>query len=113
MGHYFHHAIVVTSWKPEAVVEAHAKAVELGMNPGPIVPCEMNGETSFLIPPDGSKEGWEASENGDKRRAAWKRWAREANMRSVYFDWVEVGFGGDAEMAIVQDHGDLEKPPEV
>ena len=42
--------------------------------------------------PDGSKEGWEESVEGDRRRAEFLKWIAESD---VWCDWVEVIFGGD------------------
>ena len=47
---------------------------------------------SFFIPPDGSKEGWDDSEEGDKSRDRFVGWLR--SVREKYgLSWVEVQYG--------------------
>jgi len=95
MGYMMHHAIVVTSWKPEAVEAAHAMATQLDMKPSPIVSSGTNGYRSFLVPPDGSKEGWHQSDVGDACRAQLVAWMMTAGDDGLWLDWIEVCFGGD------------------
>ena len=103
MGYFRHHAIVVTTWADELIEAAHAKAVELDAHPTPITDDRINGFRSFLIPPDGSKEGWPDSDLGDERRQAWVAWANEQRYEdgSSALHWVEVEFGGDGGPAII------------
>ena len=58
MGRITHHAIVVTSWRDEAIESAHAYATEVFAYVTPIIESRINGYKTFLIPPDGSKSGW-------------------------------------------------------
>ena len=46
-----------------------------------------------MVPPDGSKEGWDESNEGDKRRDALFEYMATLKM----IDYVEVAFGGDLE----------------
>jgi hypothetical protein len=99
MGYIRHDAIVVTGEDYESrayMTEAHAKAqgVFAGSNVyvSGLTPVAVNGSQSFLIAPDGSKEGWSNSDEGDERRAAYIEWLL-ANDTLV--DWVAVNFGGD------------------
>lgn len=101
MGYMRHHAIVVTTFVGD-IEEAHAKAVELFSSWGgeradtgvvsEIVGSWINGYHSFFIAPDGSKEGREESENGDKARDEFIAWI-EAEQR--YLRYVEVQFADD------------------
>lgn len=105
MGYIQHHAIIVTGWDEGRVRKAHAKAKELAAARGsdykatpdngvsPVFSGTANGQHSFLIGPDGSKEGWDESDSWDRVRKAWKSWA-EAEPE-LYVDWVEVTFAGD------------------
>ena len=62
MGYMRHDAIVVTSWKREVLDVVAAKARELGLKVlGPSAGV-TNGIATFLVCPDGSKEGWEESD---------------------------------------------------
>ena len=96
MGYIKHDAIIVTSCDEKYLSPAMAKAEALGLSVSPIVKSQMNGYVSFLIAPDGSKEGWHDSEDGDAARDAWKAWAREQYMRSnLLIDWVHLAYAGD------------------
>lgn len=107
MGYIRHHAIIVTgSEYSNAVGRAHAKATELGCLASPVDDHATNGFKSFTVFPDGSKEGWDGSREGDERRAALKEFMR--NDVSGDLDWVEVYFGGDDSCAHVEDHADVE-----
>ena len=97
MGYMCHHAIVVTSWKGELLDQAHGKAVELGMSVSAVTNEVTNGYRSFLVAPDGSKEGWGTSDEGDAARAAFIEWLDEQRYedRSTALQWVVVQYGDD------------------
>ncbi|PAE20522.1 hypothetical protein CHH80_10945 [Bacillus sp. 7504-2] len=73
MGYIRHNAIVVTGYSyPEAqkkFEKVYSKANELfeGLVSN-IIPALTNGYQSFLIAPDGSKEGWDLSDEYDAKR---------------------------------------------
>lgn len=108
MGYIRHQAIVVTGsdnslytagGKHDTAI-ARDKALELGLPCSDIVPSRTNGYTSFLIAPDGSKEGWHTSDEQEANRKAWIEWARS----SGHFDWACVSYGGDdAALASLDD----------
>jgi hypothetical protein len=101
-----HHAIVVTTGLDSRIDTARQKAKELGMTVTGIADEVTNGYMSFLVAPDGSKEGWEESAAGDERRIAFKNWLRSQEYEdgSSPFAWVEVMYGDDNdEVAIVDD----------
>lgn len=50
----------------------------------------INGETTFFMAPDGSKEGWADSDRFDLRREEFVKTARDSGA-----DVVEIRFGGD------------------
>ena len=109
MGYIKHHTIVVTGWQDEKVKEAHSKAKELfdkhfeeePIHDGgsrlvsDIIDGMTNGQLSFFIAPDGSKEGWETSNNGNSARKEFLDWMNKSS--DNYCDYVEVVFGGDDE----------------
>ncbi len=106
MGYMRHHAIVVTSSAPKLLKAAHVKAVELGMSVTGITPEVTNGYSSFLVAPDGSKEGWAESDAGDVRRDQFTAWLDDQRYDddSTSLGWVEVQFDDDEhETAIVRD----------
>lgn len=106
MGYDRHHAIIVTSKDAEMLKAALDKADALGMTTTGIVPSPVNGWASFFVAPDGSKEGWDASDDGDAQRnnlVTWldcQRWEDD----STRMDWVEVQYGDDElDTRIVSD----------
>ena len=108
MGYMRHHAIVVTSWDSDILEEAHAKAREIFPYVSPISPPATNGYAAFFIPPDGSKEGWPASDDGDDRRNKFIAWLNEQRFPdgSTVLDWVEVQFGDENGESKVCRHSD-------
>lgn len=72
MGYIRHHAIAVTSWNRKKIKKARKKAKEIfeitGKRVSGLLVGEVNSYLSFFISPDGSKEGWEDSDRGDKKR---------------------------------------------
>jgi hypothetical protein len=50
-----------------------------------------------MIPPDGSKEGWEESNDKDSARTAWKAWANAGfcDATSKWLTWMHIQFAGD------------------
>ena len=115
MGYIKHHTIVVTGWKDEHIEQAREKAVEIfeetckdemikppyGSNIiSPIIGSLSNDQKSFFIAPDGSKEGWQTSNNCNKARTAFLDWFKDSDNCC---DYIEVVFGGDDErQAIVR-----------
>jgi len=93
MGYMRHHAIIVTSYNKEKIEKAHKKASTIFQTSiTPITTEATNGYTSFLIAPDGSKEGWDDSNKGDEARRLFIKWIR---MNSSSLDYVEVQFADD------------------
>lgn len=103
MGYIKHDGIIVTSGDRKDAEVAAGKATALGLQCTSIVESRTNGYASFLIIPDGSKEGWEASEEAEKARSLWKAWAeKDAVVKDhVFVDYAHVRFGGDDEYAAV------------
>jgi hypothetical protein len=94
MGYMRYHAIVVTS----SSTEAHEKAEEIfGELVSPIVYSVTNGYNSFFVAPDGSKEGWETSDNYDDKRKEFIEWLRSQAYEdgSNSMKYIEVQFGDD------------------
>ncbi len=91
MGYMRHHAIVVTG-NEDRVAAAHAEAAKRfdGRFLSNLTDTAVNGYRSFLVGPDGSKEGWPESKHGDELRAAFIRY-----LRTQFLGWVEVQFDDD------------------
>jgi hypothetical protein len=110
MGYIAHHAIIVTSWDKTILRKAHERATTFDCHVSDIVESGVNGYHSFLIAPDGSKEGWDESRRGDAQRAAWIEWSRSVRYEdgSSPLSWVEVRYGSDDHDAKVERHEWLE-----
>lgn len=65
-------------------------------------PTSMNGYSSLLVAPDGSKEGWEISDLGDKTRNAIIIYLETVKDRGV--DYVEVQYADDDGVTEIQRH---------
>ena len=115
MGYIRHHAIIVTSSGYDeadaALKSVHAHSEVLGAVVTPIVDSKMNGHKSFMVCPDGSKEGWEDSAAGDAARAAIIAYLRSTQYEdgSGPLSWAEVQFGDDNRETIIVDHSDKRK----
>lgn len=108
MGYIAHHAIAVTASDKGNANTGRQKAESMGLQCTDIVGSNTNGYYSFLIIPDGSKEGWDASDKGNHARKEWCDWARDAYAQNVWLDWVLVRFGGDdPDRASIDDHNGL------
>ena len=115
MGYIRHHAIIVTGNYGEYLQKAHAAAKEIFPNTSPISRFGMNKSQTFLIPPDGSKDGWEDSNVGDRRRARFIEYLESTQYEdgSSHLKWVEVMYGDDeGEAAIIRHDADKYTPDE-
>ena len=107
MGDFCHHALVVTGPNP-AIIEAHDHVRQLdteiipkietpgrvflpvSMRLSDVVWSPVNHFGTFTVVPDGSSEGRDASDKGNKARDA-----VVAVLKSYPVDWVEVQYGGE------------------
>lgn len=105
MGYTIHHTISVTSPIANLLHEAHAFATSTGASVSEIVLGTVNGVASFLVAPDGSKEGWQASDHGDEQRERIKAWLRSKAYEdgSTSLKWFEVEHPEDGAPRVV-DH---------
>jgi len=106
VGYIRHNAIVVTSWD-EALIEAAAcRARNIGLTVlGPSAEA-TNGYRTMLVCPDGSKEGWEESDQGDHERESFRDWMNEQRYEdgSTSLHWAEIAYGSDDADATVEAH---------
>lgn len=97
MGIIAHHAIVVTGSYDNWPQKAHDKAVSIfpAEQVSELSPEVTNGYRSFAVFPDGSKEGWGQSEDGDANRNAFITWLyeQEYDDHSSPLKWVEINYG--------------------
>lgn len=115
MGYIKHDAIIVTSWNDEAIIAARDAATRCCLQAiGPCAPM-VNGYRTMLVCPDGSKEGWTNSDDGDSQRAEFIDYLRGIKYEdgSSCLEWVAVAYGNDDRKASISDHawrGLAEKP---
>lgn len=92
-----HDTIVVTSWNRALLKAAHSKAKSLMTHVSGIVPGTVNSYTSFMVAPDGSKEGWAESDEANTARETLLAWmdgkAYEDGSNSL--EYVAVRFGDE------------------
>jgi hypothetical protein len=75
MSYVIHNPIVVISNIEKYINKAHEKAKDIfGKYVTEIILSNINSCRSFMIPPDGSKEGWPESDEGDQRRDKFIEW---------------------------------------
>lgn len=108
MGVIKHHAIVVTGYDMEDMKDTRRFAELCNLNPTPIMHSPVNGYKTFFIPPDGSKEGWGPSNDGDEERDRFKKFLRRRNKE----DWAEISYGGDDGYSKVEDDCSKKDPEE-
>jgi len=114
MGYIRHHAIIVTSWDKELLFKAHNRAIEIfdmeTKSISEILTARCNDTYSFFISPDGSKEGWKESQEGDIHREQFKYWLKKQthNDGSSSLSWVEVQYGDDDNITKIVDSSDDE-----
>ena len=114
MGYMRHNAIIVTAPLSEKMIEAHSIVRDIADKHGRF--CDVtsltqettNGYVSFLVAPDGSKEGWEASDSGDRTRDDVIEYLNSLRHGdgSTSFKFVEVQFGDDNKETKVLRHSD-------
>lgn len=104
MGYIKHNTIIITSYIEDSIREVREMAHNvfnkwLGPYDGSknimvseVISGVVNGQYSFFISPDGSKEGWEDSNKGDYARDELYEWFLN---NETYCDFIEVRFGGD------------------
>jgi hypothetical protein len=113
MGYMSHNAIIISSVFDDKIEAAHAKAVTVfgSRMVSPILPAVTNGVRSFLVGPDGSKEGWTESNNADDMREEFRTWLRAQVYEdgSTALDWVEVQYGNDDHETIIVDDSDADR----
>ena len=94
MSHTKHDAIVITTWDPPLIKSAQRKAKKLGLPVTNICRSSINGYYTICVCPDGSKEGWDESEAGDKGRAELVAWMKTHAYEdgSNRLQWVHIEY---------------------
>lgn len=107
MGYMRAHSIVVESFDDKLIREAHKEAKGIfGEACSCITSPQTNVRTAFFIAPDGSKEGWQESKDGDERRREFvdllESMKHEDGSSSI--SYIEVMFGDDEGEAEIINH---------
>lgn len=93
---YFAHEIMAINGNTTEIAVAHGVAVEIFSKIGfealisPIIPQIIGDNSSFFIAPDGSKEGWAESNEGNVVRQL-----LVDHLAKTSLDWAIVLLGGD------------------
>lgn len=126
MGYIRHHAIIVTSWRVDLIKELHEQVLQIVEDDHDIIDLHItsgadlvsaihfspsNSYASFVIFPDGSKEGWNTSDRGDAiRGAVIKRINSFADVHDTQsIDWVEIQYGDEEGNTAIVRHSDEAK----
>jgi hypothetical protein len=96
MGIMNHNAVLATCELEDPIKRMKAWIKKRGLrNHFMISEPQINGNVTFCLIPDGSKENWEGSKQGDEKRKLFI----EKLKQEVYADgssswsWIEVGYG--------------------
>lgn len=116
MGYIAHHALVITDYDGngtlapwQVIVEDFRREYDLERYiVGPIGPF-TNGYVSYIYAPDGSKEGWDTSDEHDANRRALIDLLSNPNADwKSRPDFALVRFGGDeSELATIEMHDEM------
>lgn len=109
MGYFAHDTVLATSWYSDCPdIEAFRQTLPEKWRPlviGPI-PGVVNFGQFYAFLPDGSKEGWQDSHDGDKYRQQFIELFKDAK----YPDVVTVRFGGDYQAEFGKPHAEAVDP---
>ena len=120
MGWMRHHAVIVSASYGDWIDKAHTKAVGLAEDVdvggygrlivSDIVGPVVNGVSTFVVGPDGSKEGWDTSAAGELLRERFVAWLREQVYEdgSSPLDWAVVQYGDDYHQTAILDDSDAD-----
>lgn len=99
MGYMRYHAIIVTTYCRELLREAQDTAKEIFGKKivTDMVVSAINEYSSFMVGPDGSKEGWHLSDEYNEKREAFVAWLQSKAYEdgSNPFKWAEVQYGDE------------------
>lgn len=103
MGYMRHDAIVVTSWKSEAIEEAAAKALDCGLEALAPSGVATNGMRTLLV---GSKDVWDESDAFGAKLAAYIEYLNGVRHddNSSCLSWWVVAYGSDDREATITAH---------
>ena len=62
-----------------------------------LIPSPVNGYLTFLVAPDGRKEGWRESVTGDAARDAFVAYLQATDDGCESITWIEASYGDDED----------------
>lgn len=103
MGYMKHHAVCIIGWKKDVMEELHRKALEISEKHEQRIVTDLYSSPvdtyySFFIHPDGGKEGWLPSDQGDRIRNEIIE-CIDIDPKFEHVRYVEVTFGEDENHA--------------
>lgn len=106
MGYICRHTIAVTGTYGNYIEGAHDFAKSVGATVTPIIDAPVNNERTFFVVPDGSKEFWPQSDEGDKQRKLILEYLKRLDYDdgSNPLAWVEVVYGDDNGLVEIVNH---------
>lgn len=98
MGIIQHNAVLATTWDVKQYTKAYEwiRRLDLSSQKQFLIGVPLiNGEVTIVLVPDGSKEGWNSSRDGDILRASFIQFLNEQKYDngSSSWKWVEVAYG--------------------
>jgi len=98
MGVMNHNVVIATTWSADRAKELQKWIDGLSNHERKLIVRTgswANGYCTFIVAPDGSKEGWDTSDEGDALRERFIARLSTDNYEddSSPWSWVEVGFG--------------------
>jgi len=93
MGYMLHHAIIITGTNIDHLGIVRTFAINKGNHCSETVKGTINDQFSFFVAPDGSKEGWNESDEADLSRKYLKDFLD--NNLNLYVNAIEIQFAGD------------------
>lgn len=123
VGTVNHNAVVATTWDKvrfsavqEWVAALEVRSVATGADFRTLfafAPSVANGCNTVVLAPDGSKEGWPDSEDGDRLREAFIRRLEEDAYSdgSSSWKWIEVSFGEFGQSIVRGNNKNVFAPP--
>jgi hypothetical protein len=94
-----HHAILITAYSDDRFDELCDAVHRIYGSDcyAESASCQWNGYRHLLIPPDGSKEGWRESDQGDSYRDQVIEWleSKRFDDSGSPYAWVEVQYGDE------------------
>ncbi len=107
MGYTRHHAIIVSSWNEELLMQAYKEAIAIfGKQVSNVVDSEVNKIQTFFVGPDGSKRGWPEADLSDKKRDKFIQYldSREYEDGSNCLRYCMVMYSDDNGGSVVRRH---------